>query len=69
MLYVVLQALASSYMYLSTYLPSFIVKKKQPQKKIHHCQLPPREKEFNRCHVIYMSLTKTNYKQSLLFSS
>jgi len=32
MLYVVLQALASSYMYHSTYLPSFIVKKKQPQK-------------------------------------
>jgi hypothetical protein len=28
-----LQALASSFMYLSTYLPSFIVKKKQPQKK------------------------------------
>jgi hypothetical protein len=33
MLCVGLQALASFFMYLSTYLPSFTVKKKQPQKK------------------------------------
>lgn len=33
MLFVGLQALVGSSMYLSTYLPSFTIKKKHPQKK------------------------------------